>query len=282
MRPFVAKISPLSDYYVYSPSEAGRKLYLYPLYLGHYFYEAGYYIKRNSFDGFQLMYIVNGNCDITIGSKKAIAGTGSLVLLDLYLPHCYGSTEDLEVLWLHFDGVLARNYFQEIINQCGFVLKCASPQTPVQMLEDLIEWFRSARAICEPTVSQHITNLLNCLLPQSQGLPPGRGSSVVVDSLAFINEHFREPISLREIAEKVNLSLYHFSRIFTAETGFTPHQYLINMRISAAKLMLLSSDAAIKDIAFSNGFSSESHFCATFKKAENMTPNQYRSRGLSF
>ncbi len=102
-------------------------------------------------------------------------------------------------------------------------------------------------------------------------------SHVIADSISYINEHFHEPLSLESLARKVNLSPFHFIRIFSKETGVTPHQYLINTRISAAKFLLKSSEASIKDIAFSTGFKSESSFCSTFKNWENTTPSLYRN-----
>ena len=90
--------------------------------------------------------------------------------------------------------------------------------------------------------------------------------SAIVDSIAYINEHFQEQISLNHLAEMANLSLYHFTRSFAKETGFTPHQYLINARVAAAKFMLKSSEIPVKDIGYSAGFHSESSFCTTFKK----------------
>lgn len=282
MHPFVEKISPLSDYYFYTPSVMARKLYLYPICLGYFIYEPGYYISRKNYDSFLVMYITTGHCDITIGNKAHTATAGDFVLLDCYLPHRYGSKTAFEASWLHFDGILARNYFWQITSHYGSVMKYDNPKMQAHMLDKICNCFRNALPINEAVMSLYITNLLNGLLPPPQSQKSNASSSIVANSLAFINEHFRQPISLQKIAEEANMSLYHFSRIFALETGFTPHQYLINMRLSAAKYMLTSSDAAIKDIAFDTGFNSESYFCAAFKKAEHMTPNQYRRHILPF
>lgn len=80
---------------------------------------------------------------------------------------------------------------------------------------------------------------------------------------------------------KAGLSPYYFLRLFASETGFTPHQYLINTRINAAKFLLRSPDIPVKDISVRTGFTSESTFCTCFKKNEGMTPGQYRSSVLN-
>ena len=80
------------------------------------------------------------------------------------------------------------------------------------------------------------------------------------------------------IAKNANLSPFYFTRVFTAETGFTPHQYLIATRLNSAKFLLKTPGISIKEIAFASGFNSESSFCSTFRKWENMTPSEYRTR----
>lgn len=282
MRPQELKVSPESDYYVYAPSLLAKKLYLYPLSTGHFIYEPEYYINRNKFDSFLIMYIISGSCNVTTEKQKFTVKAGEFLILDCYVPHCYGSPKAWEALWIHFDGVLARNYFEEIVSHYGNVLLPDNPQYLIHLFDKIRNFFRYSNPIVESALSDYITHILNAFLTlPSENNRTRTYASTITDSISFINEHFNQNISLTEIASKANLSLYHFTRIFSKETGFTPHQYLIHTRISAAKYMLKSSETSIKDIAFSTGFHSESSFCSTFKKWEKMTPSQYRGNILS-
>ncbi len=277
MRSKELKVSPLSDYYVYSPSMLAKKLYLYPISTGYFIYEPDYYISRNRFDSFLVMYITKGTCDITVEGKSFRAKAGQFILLDCYIPHCYGSRETWETSWLHFDGVLAREYFREITSHYGYVLNPDNPAALCRSIENIYQCFKNASPIIESVISNHITDILNGLLiPAPEGRKSSASACLIADSVSYINEHFHEYISIEELAEKANLSLFHFTRIFSREIGITPHQYLISTRISAAKFLLKSSEASVKDIAFSTGFHSESSFCSTFKKWEHMTPSEYR------
>lgn len=103
----------------------------------------------------------------------------------------------------------------------------------------------------------------------------------MADAISYINEHFQKDLSLEQLAAEANMSPFHFTRVFTKETGITPHQYLIKTRLSAAKYLLKSTEMSIKNIAFSTGFNSETSFCTTFKKWENVTPSQYRQSILN-
>lgn len=282
MRSQELKVSPLSDYYVYAPSALAQKLYLYPLSVGHFIYEPGYYIRRSSFDSFLVMYIVKGSVEIISDGRSSWASTGEFVLLDCYGPHQYGSPDAWEAAWLHFDGALAREYYREITSHYGNILSPNNPRAVSHALNEICSLFRNAAPVIESTLSAHITEILNGLLtPASENRKISAYTAVIADSVAFINEHFQEPVTLETIAKKASLSPYYFTRIFTREIGFTPHQYLISVRISAAKFMLKSSGMSIKDIAFSTGFHSESSFCSTFKKWTGSTPSQYRGQMLS-
>ena len=278
MRSYELKVLPQSDYYVYAPSAIAQKLYLYPVSTGHFFYEAGYSINRNSFDSFLIMYIKEGHIDITTKSSHSVAHAGDFVLLNCYHPHSYGSKDAWEAVWLHFDGPLAHNYYREITSRHGRVLSPDNPEELSLLMEKIYNSFRNSEPIVETVFSDTLTRILNIFLfSSSEGKKTLTSNATIADSISFINENFNKPISLESIAEKANLSLYHFTRIFARDTGLTPHQYLINTRISAAKFLLKTTETPVKDIAFSTGFNSESSFCSTFKKWENMTPRHYRN-----
>ena len=279
MRSKELKVSPLSEYFVYTPSALALKLYLYPLFIGNFIYEPDYLIKRNNYDSFLIMYITKGKINIMSCGNTFSAKAGDFVLLDCYQPHQYGSKDPWETLWLHFDGPLARDYYQEIISHYNSI--CLTPDNPEQIrhtMSMLLSLFQNGSPIIESAVSGFITNILNGLMiSSSEREQSSTLSKVVTDSVTFIREHFSEQISLEEVAARAHLSLYYFTRVFSRETGFTPHQYLINIRISTAKYMLKSSELSIKEIGFSTGFNSETSFCSTFKKWVGMTPSKYRS-----
>lgn len=282
MRSQEAKVSPASDYYVYAPSALAARLYLYPTSVGYFYYEAGYRIRRNRFDSFLIMYISKGTCSISIPEKSFMARTGQFVLLDCYQPHSYGSPKPWDALWLHFDGRLARDYFEEIISSYGYVLDTEDTQAPLSQLQKIYDVFHTSTTILEGKLSGYITKLLNNFLYSSEDSRKKRADGpTMAEAISYINEHFQSDLPLEKLAAEANMSPFHFSRVFTKETGITPHQYLIKTRLSAAKYLLKSTETSIKNIAFSIGFNSESSFCTTFKKWENVTPSQYRQEILN-
>ncbi|MGN0277699.1 MAG: AraC family transcriptional regulator [Hominisplanchenecus sp.] len=270
-----------SDYYIYTPSQLAQKLYLYPVCTGYFRYMPGYFISRSHYDSFLVMQITNGCCQIETSSMKALAKKGDFVLLDCYIPHCYGNENSWEALWLHFDGRLARTYFEEITSRHGQILSPMTAHSCSHYLKKIYKLFRDAGSITESELSADITALLDQLLNvASRNTSGGFSNSSVENAISYINKHFQEDISLEMLAETANLSLYYFIKIFSKQTGFTPYQYIMNTRITAAKYLLKTPELSIKDIAFRTGFHSESSFCTSFKKYEDVTPSQYRKRIL--
>ncbi|MDD3363319.1 MAG: AraC family transcriptional regulator [Hespellia sp.] len=270
-------ISPKSDYYVYTASSTAKNLFFYPVHLGNFYYEPGYFQHRDRFDSFLLMLVIRGCCDVTVGGQTITATEGTLVLLDCYAPHEYGSMIGWEAMWIHFDGPMARRYYEHIHSVYGTVIVPESFQNMRYLFDKICKLFRSGSSIREPILSKYISNILTEVLM----IEPNASQHTTIDFMdtviTHITEHFKEAISLSDLAEMASLSPFYFTRLFTRETGMSPHQYLIATRMSYAKYMLKSTSLPIKEIAFDSGFSSESGFCSAFKKHEHITPSQYRN-----
>src|SRR4051794_32785124 len=95
---------------------------------------------------------------------------------------------------------------------------------------------------------------------------------------AFMDEHWDQPLSLDEIAQRVHLSRYHFIRLFQRAFYATPHQYLIHKRVEKAKQLLAQSELSVTDICFAVGFASLGSFSTLFHKVVGWSPSIYRAR----
>lgn len=274
-------ITPDSQYFLYVPSTVATRVYLYPVISGIFRYEPGYYLRRSNYDNYLLMYISRGICDLRYEGRSYQIREGQVALIDCSRPHEYGNLggEILEIYWLHFQGALAGEFYNLITEHGSHVISPKNTYPFTHHLKRIYELFRTSAPVHEADLSRRITAMLSELTGVRSELPGESTSSEIMESsLAFINEHFREDITLDMMARHASLSPYYFTRLFSAETGFTPHQYLIATRINYAKYLLQSGEMSVKEIAFASGFHSESGFCSTFRKREGLTPGEYRSR----
>ncbi|MEN6316999.1 MAG: AraC family transcriptional regulator [Clostridiaceae bacterium] len=97
-------------------------------------------------------------------------------------------------------------------------------------------------------------------------------------AINFIHTNFERDISLGDIAKFVFLSPSYFTRAFKEETGMSPINYVLKVRIERAKELLIDTGFKISDIALSVGFSNQQRFNEMFKKFTHLTPLQYRKK----
>lgn len=266
-----------SDYYIYTASSQAKKVFFYPLCTGHFYYSSNYYLHRKTYDSFLLMYMIKGECMIEIDDQTFTANENQIVFLDCYKPHKYYTNTGWEAVWLHFDGPMAREYYNLITNQSNIILSLKDNYIFSKNLNKIYQLFKENVSIKEALISQYVTTLLTELLISKEYLSNQlAASNIIEDTTAYINEHICDDLTLEQLASKASLSPYYFTRLFKKETGFTPHEYIIATRINHAKFLLKNTNISIKEICFSSGFASESSFCSTFKKWEHVTPGSYR------
>ncbi len=98
----------------------------------------------------------------------------------------------------------------------------------------------------------------------------------ILRAIEYLTENYNQKLTNKEIFEIANLSPYYFIRLFKKETGKTPHEYLLHLKIEKAKELLAFSNYSVTEICFICGFSEHSHFSKVFKKLSGSTPLQYR------
>ncbi len=86
-------------------------------------------------------------------------------------------------------------------------------------------------------------------------------------------------IRLAELADRVCLSPHYFSVLFKHSLGVSPHHYVLRECIYEAQKRLAGDRMSISQVAFSLGFSDQSHFSQTFRKMTGTTPKRYQSIG---
>jgi AraC-like DNA-binding protein len=106
------------------------------------------------------------------------------------------------------------------------------------------------------------------------GLPPGALRRV----RDFVAQRLAEKIELGQLAEIAGLSVCHFSRAFKQSMGLPPHRYLMRERVSAAALLVRTTDRPLVEISLEVGFSDQSHFTRCFSDVMRDTPRDYRRK----
>lgn len=272
-------VSPESNYYTYSPSFNAKECFLYPTCLGHFIYGPGYELERESFDSILIEVILDGNIMVETEGRTFLAKKNDVVLIDCYQRHRYYSEKGAEALWIHFDGVSARGYYNWISKLNGNVFTLRNVYQIKKHLNTIYEMFHSTGALNETQIALELAQCMILMLSSDTESNAKSNLEAMDEILYYISEHLEEELPVKELAALAHLSEYYFIRVFRETMGMTPRQYIISVRMEHAKYLLKTTSFTVQEIGYMVGYASESMFCTTFKKQYGVTPSEYRSNG---
>ena len=93
----------------------------------------------------------------------------------------------------------------------------------------------------------------------------------------YVRDQLAEEISVDKLAEVVELSPFHFSRVFKQSTGMSPLQFVTRQRITRAQQLIRETSRSLIEIALDVGYTSPSHFAQIFRRVVGVTPTEFRS-----
>jgi len=102
-------------------------------------------------------------------------------------------------------------------------------------------------------------------------------SEVINAVMTYINNHYREELSLENVAGFAGFSRYYFSRSFKKQTGYSFKDYLCQKRLQVAMDLLIRTNRSMRDVAIESGFGSVATFNRVFREKKGCTPTQYRA-----
>lgn len=283
-----------SNIYFHTPKERDRKMFLTPSSSGYYFCDENYRVTRDSYDGYLVrngirsnygsylvLFIKSGKAYVYQNGRRVILCGNDAFLLDCYHPHAYGAQagSELEMVWVHFDGAMVRDYFRTAAKgiNCS-VLKSLPPgrsQIIYNNLNNIYEKFDKKKGVNDILNNKYLVVVMTEFLLGNPPVPE-QEDNPWDDLLAYISENIRQPLRSEDLAERMALSPFHFIRQFKKKIGYTPHRYVLMARIGAANHLLKRSALPIKEIAHACGFSSEGSFCNAFKNLVGVWPAAFR------
>ncbi len=231
----------------------------------------------------ELFYVVGGRGQFQIRTTTFPVGEGDMVIVEPNVEHTETSLDasPLEYIVLGIDGFALPVASQEDQLWQKVSFQGSAPDIMRQLRGILRETEEKSPGY--ETVCQSLVNILLVQLSRRIGFATGvaaprSASREGTAARRYIDNHFRENLTLDSLAQAVHISKYHLAHIFTREYGISPISYLQELRLQECRDLLRTTDYSVAQVARMTGFSSPSYFSQRFHKAEGMSPAQYRQK----
>lgn len=240
--------------------------------------------RRKGINQTILIYNVEGSGKIMTENSEITLLKDHFFIIPEGLPHAYSADKETpwSIYWIHFSGTKARYLVQPVLQPVPVI------RTNTSRINERLNLFNEIFHNLRRGFSIEILEYVNLCLPrliatfthlsQYRSINEHFTQDPVSQSINFMLENIRKKLQLKELAQSVELSASHFSRLFLTRTGYSPIAYLIQLKIQHSCRLLDHTDLPVADVAREAGFEDQFYFSRQFRKVMNMSPTAYRKR----
>ncbi len=227
----------------------------------------------------EMFFILGGDGSFQLQHDSFPVSSRSLVIINPGVMHCEQSGADSPLEYI----VLGVENLEMAANEQGYVLTYFHNdwESVSGILRLMLQEVRAEQE-GYPQVCQRMLEIILLRILRRRGLSlasasAGRGDNrECVLVRRYIDEHFKESLNLDQLAELAHINKYYLVHAFRKAYGTSPINYLISRRIQESRFLLTNSDHSLSQIARILGFSSLSYFSQSFRRAEGVSPLEYR------
>ncbi len=235
-------------------------------------------------EGFALNYISSGRG--TFESRPRFSTSiepGHAFLLFPKIWHRYAPDPEAgwHEHWIGFDGEIARRWLRrKLFSPKNPVVKINAEDTVLATFSRIMQSIRANRPALQQILAGATDNLMGLIYSAQQAQPAhdAQNTNAIESAIARIQNDFACDLNMKHLARELGVGYSWFRHTFTAHTGLSPHQYLLEFRLVRARNLLAESEFSIKEIATQTGFGDEFYFSRLFRQKLNLSPTQWRNR----
>lgn len=183
--------------------------------------------------------------------------------------------------WVGFDGDYAKHLMQAFFPPQSPVLRGAATPEINRLMMQIAKRYKEASPETMPLLASDIIALITRLVLFTRMKAPAQkqvSQSKVALARNWLLEHAFEEVEPKRICEVVGMGYSAFRKAFKEETGYAPHNYILEIRLNRAKALLLQTEFSVTEIAAQIGFSSVFYFTRFFCRRTGYAPGVWRER----
>ncbi|NET48475.1 MAG: AraC family transcriptional regulator [Merismopedia sp. SIO2A8] len=222
--------------------------------------------------------------------QKETLRYGDIVIVPAGVSHRTAWQGDAEFVLVSFEPAWLQKCGLELVDYEHMQLIPHTPPLQDQMLQAILfalkrelehNWSGSEVYVdqLKTTLGMHLLRNYTIRSPKVAEYEGGLSHHQLRQAIDYIHAHLGEAIKLEDLAKLLDISQYHFCRLFRQSMGIPPYKYVMEQRMQLAKKLLRQEKSlTISDIALECGFANQSHFTQRFRHVTGTTPNAYRKK----
>lgn len=283
---FTEKDDPVvtSNRILYTPSNFARVSLTHLQEIGTLQAERPHMSRRENLSSYLFFMVRGGAGQLQYTGNTYPLSAGDCVFLDCRRAYSHSTSHPLwQLSWIHFYGPNLSAIYDKYLERGGRTVFHPEKLQPFLDLHSrLFQIAASDDHIRDMQINGELSQLLTLLMSESWHPKKGRASGLKKQSVLpvkeYLEEHYRERITLDGLAEQFFISKYYLTRVFKEEFGVSINHYLINFRVTKAKQMLRFSQEKLEVIGYACGLGAPHYFSRIFKQIEGISPSEYRER----
>lgn len=233
-------------------------------------------------EDFEITWVEQGRLIYHIGQNKLELGPGESIVVPTHIEHATEFALGLSVASVHVKASLAEEIAEAI--GCPAGERAYRVHADDEQLVRLGQMLRHEAAGSAPGSSLAVDALAEALVigavraekdPRVR-TPAGRLDRGIAAALDLIETRHADPLCVDQMARAAGMSRFHFSRLFREQTGKSPYQHLVDVRLSHAATALRRGRASVSEVALRTGFADLSRFSRLFRERMGVSPSRYR------
>lgn len=229
----------------------------------------------------ELFYIVGGDGQFRIEDKLYPVQANQMIIVNPNVIHTEVSYEahPLEYIVLGIEGLELS--MSDTLESRFRLVDCRGGSDILTCLRHILQETQAAQPGYE-TICQAYMEILILRLMRTTRFSVTPGSPSASNQCAavrhYIDTHYKENLTLEVLAQQAHLNKFYLAHAFKEEFGMSPIHYMITRRVEESRYLLRETDMSMSQIARVLGFSSASYFSQSFRRAEGLSPMEYRKQ----
>ena len=226
----------------------------------------------------EFILVLEGSITLTVEEKVRELTKGQTAMVFSNQIHSYLTKNHSRVLIHVFSPDNVRSFTHMLENRIG--------KEPVFRCDDEIKEYYYKACVEKNrrtplAIKSYLYAICDRYLADCELTEVPKGSSDIIHlMLRYISEHFRENITLGEMAENFGYEAHYLSRVFSSSVNINLRKYINQYRVDYAKYLLSETEQSITDVAMNSGFQSIRNFNRVFSEFEGISPQVFRAQRL--